>query len=383
MQRVGKLAWCLLLSLWVGVIGASVPAFAESGVSLYTPYTSLVASPGETINYSVDVINNSDAIQAVELGVDAGANKWNYNLTAGGRKIEQISVKPKESQSVNVELEVPLAVNKGDYTFNITAKGFGSLPLKVKVEEQGTYKSELTTDQPNMEGHADSTFTFSATLKNRTVEKQLYALRAAAPEGWDVQFSSGGKNVSSVSVDPNATSSISLEVHPPEKVAAGSYKIPVEASTSSTTASAEFEIVVTGTYGIKLSTPNDLLSTSVTAGSDKKLDLVVTNTGTSELRDISLSSQAPVDWEVSFEPKTIRSLAAGKTASVQATIKADKKSIAGDYVVNMTASTAEKSSDAQFRVAVQTSVLWGWLGAIIIVVVLAGIYYLFRKYGRR
>jgi uncharacterized membrane protein len=68
---------------------------------------------------------------------------------------------------------------------------------------------------------------------------------------------------------------------------------------------------------------------------------------------------------------------------VTATIKADKNAIAGDYVVSMTAKTAEKSSDATLRMTVKTSVLWGWIGILIIIAVIGGVYYLFRKYGRR
>src|SRR5439155_990626 len=82
--------------------------------------------------------------------------------------------------------------------------GFGSLPLTINVSQQGTFKTELTVKQPNMEGHSNSTFTFNAELRNRTAETQLYALQAAAPPGWNVVFkSSGYKQVTSVNVEPN------------------------------------------------------------------------------------------------------------------------------------------------------------------------------------
>lgn len=389
MLRAGKKRIALLLSLMltitlVGVIpGMSNQVHAAGEVSLYTPYTSLVAPPGESISYSVDVINNTSQIQDVALNVDTGNSKWNYELTSNGHQIQRIAVKPNESQNVNLQLDVPLEVNKGEYVIKVNTNTGSALNLKVQVSEQGTYKTELTTDQPSVQGHAETTFNFSATLQNRTAEKQLYALRSAAPAGWDVKFSVGGSDVASVNVEPNSSAEISITAVPPKQIKAGSYKIPMEASTNSTKAETEFEVVITGTYGMELSTPEGLLSTSVTSGSSKKLDLVVKNTGTSPLKDINLSSTAPTDWEVTFEPQTIESIEPGKTANVQATIKADEKAIAGDYVVNMSAQTAEKTADAQFRVAVKTSMLWGWLGILIILAVVGGVYYLFRTYGRR
>ena len=41
-------------------------------------------------------------------------------------------------------------------------------------------------------------------------------------------------------------------------------------------------------------------STEITAGDVKRIELVVRNTGSSLLKDIQLSANKPVDWEVSF-----------------------------------------------------------------------------------
>jgi uncharacterized membrane protein len=384
MARMWKKALSCLLTLILGIAAAgSGSSWAAESLSLYTPYTNISVTPGESINYSVDVINNSGQIQDAELHVEGLPAKWEAKITADGWSVQQVSVKPNSVQSISLQVDVPLEVNKGAYRFQLVAKGKASLPLTVNVSEQGTFKTELTTDQPNMEGHAGSTFNYKATLRNRTAEKQLYSLAAEAGQGWDVQFKVDGKNVTSVSVEPNATKDIDIEINPPEKVKSGSYKIPVKAATSSTSSTLELEVVITGSYDVELGTPTGLLSTEVTAGGTRTLQLKITNTGSADLHDIELSSSAPVNWEVTFEPKKITKLEAGKSTEVTATIKADDKAIAGDYVVSMTATAPEASSEAQFRVAVKTSLLWGWLGVLIILAVIGGVYYLFRTYGRR
>ncbi|GAA4725025.1 NEW3 domain-containing protein [Brevibacillus fulvus] len=383
MKRIWNKAPLFLILMLALVAAAATHTYAAQSFSLYTPYPSITVTPGESINFSVDVLNNSSDIAESDLQVTGLPANWEAELSADGWSVQQIAVKPNSSQTLTMQVDVPLQVDKGTYHFQLVAGGRASLPLSVTVSEQGTYKTELTSDQPNMEGHAGSTFNYQTTLRNRTAEKQLYALTAEAPQGWDVQFKVDGKAVSSANVDANGTRDISIDITPPEKVKSGSYKIPIKAATNSTTASTELEAVITGSYDLEVTTPSGLLSTDVTAGDEKKLQLSINNTGTADLHDISLSSSAPANWEVTFEPSKITKLEAGKSAEVTATLKADNKAIAGDYVVNVSASAPEASSEAQFRIAVQTSVLWGWLGVLIIVAVIAGVYYLFRTYGRR
>jgi uncharacterized membrane protein len=113
------------------------------------------------------------------------------------------------------------------------------------------------------------------------------------------------------------------------------------------------------------------------------VELSVRNSGSAPLKNITLSASTPANWEVTFDPKKIDLLPAGKSAPVSATIKADKHAIAGDYVTSMQARTPEKTAKADFRVSVETSMLWGWVGILIICIALGSVYYLFRKYGRR
>ena len=113
-----------------------------------------------------------------------------------------VSVLPKEKKTFNLKVEVPLKVNKGNYHFVVYA-GNAKLPLDVVVAQKGTYQTEFTTDQPNMQGNSKSTFTFSATLKNQTADQQLYALMANAPRGWNVVFKPNYKQATSAQVEAN------------------------------------------------------------------------------------------------------------------------------------------------------------------------------------
>ncbi|MGA1978639.1 MAG: NEW3 domain-containing protein [Bacteroidales bacterium] len=355
----------------------------SDSVILYSPYTKIAVTPGQSVNYAIDLINNSKSLISADLsfrGLPAG---WDYNIKAGGYIIRQLSVLPGEKKSVTLTLIVPLQVNKGNYRFQVYAGDLAVLPLTVLVSEQGNYKTEFTAKQANMQGNTGSTFTFQCLLKNFTGDKQLYAMMADAPRGWNIVFKYNLKQVTSVEIEANNTADITIEVTPPESVEAATYRIPVTATTSSTTADLALEVVITGTYGMDLSTPAGLLSSSLTAGDQRKIELVVKNTGSAELRDIKLSANAPVNWEVSFDPKKIDRLAPGATAQVFAAVKGYKKAIAGDYVTTFEAKTPEKSSRISFRMSVKTPMIWGWMGVLVILAAFGGVYYLFRRFGRR
>jgi uncharacterized membrane protein len=263
------------------------------------------------------------------------------------------------------------------------AGNFGVLTLVVNVSEKGTYKTEFTSKQANMEGHASSTFTFNADIKNLTPELQLYSLRAEMPRGWTVIFKPNYKQATSVELEPNGSAGMHIEIKPPNNVKAGTYKVPVRAVTSTTSAGLELEVVIAGTYDMELTTPSGLLSTKVTAGETKTLELLIRNIGSVELRDVALTSSTPVDWEVTFDPQKVDLIEPGGNASVMATIKVNKKAITGDYATIINAKAPEVSSKISFRIAVKTPMLWGWIGIFIIIAALGSVYYLFRKYGRR
>lgn len=363
-------------------IGSNASSVSDS-IELYTPYTRISVPPGESIDYTIDVINKSNEIKNVDILLTGIPKTWTYDLKSGGWKIGQLSVLPGERKSVSLKVEVPFNVNKGSYRFKVVADGFYSLPLTIIISEQGTFKTEFTSDQPNMEGHSSSNFTFNASLKNRTADKQLYALMANAPRGWMVTFKSNYQQVTSVSTEPNSTQPVTIEIKPPDNVEAGKYRIPVNATTITTSANLDLEVVITGSYKMELTTPTGLLSTDITAGNQKRVELVINNTGSSLLTGISFESSAPVNWDVTFDPKTVDKLLSGETAKVFASIKADKKAIPGDYAINIDAKTPEASSRISLRISVETPMLWGWVGVIIILGAFGCVYYLFRKFGRR
>ncbi|MBN2611897.1 MAG: hypothetical protein JXB00_10110 [Bacteroidales bacterium] len=358
-------------------------AIAADGISLYTPYTKISVPPGQSIDYTIDVKNNGSTTKNVSVSISGMPKGWTYTLKSGGWDVQQIAILPGDKKIFSLKVEVPLKVNKGNHVFRVVAGGYDVLPLTVNVSEQGTFKTEFTSEQANMQGHAKSNFSFTTKLKNFTGEKQTYSLWADAPQGWEVIFKPNYKQATAVEIDANGTVNISVDVKPPYNVQAGTYRIPVQAVNNVTSASLVLEVVIKGSYSSELTTPNGLLSARITAGREKRIELVVVNTGSSDLKNVVLGSSKPKNWDVVFKPDTLKHIIPGASAQAVATVKADDKAIPGDYVITISAQNPETSSRASFRMMVKTPLLWGWVGILLIISVIGVIYYLFRKYGRR
>ncbi|MCC2598012.1 NEW3 domain-containing protein [Sphingobacterium sp. FBM7-1] len=366
----------------LGLLLASTIAYAQQ-LQLYTTYPKISVSPGEVIDYTVELINRSSTTRNGQIRVQNLPKDWDYEIKSGNYNTTEISVLPKERKSLNLKIIVPSKIEKGQYRFQLVAQGESTLPLTVDVTADGKSSSEFNSTQTNMEGSAKSTFTYNASLLNRSSKAQVYSLAANLQPGWGATFKVDGKQVSSVNIEGNQRKDILIELLPPESVKKGTYTIPVFAKSALNQSELALEVVITGSYSIQLSTPEGLLSTTATANRNKSISLVVKNTGSSDLSQINLNASSPTQWEAHFEPSRIASLRAGESQTVTAIIKPAKKAIAGDYQLTFDAKTSETSDSVKFRVTVETSLLWGWVGVLIIALAVGLVYVLIRKYGRR
>jgi len=378
-----KRAGIFLTSLLGILFMCKTTAFASGNIILYTPSTEVIVAPGKTLNYNFQVLNNTSTVQDLPLYITGLSRDWSYNFQYGAWNIKRIAVLPGKKQILTMRVEVPLKINKGTYHFRVHAGLNHSISLTVIVSKKGTYKTMLTVNQANLQGHANSNFQFDAVLNNLTASQQQYALRAEAPAGWDVTFMSHYKDVTSVFVKPNTKADLEIKVKPPDDVKAGTYKIPVQVVSNNTSANTTLEVVIIGTYKMLLTTPTGRVSTSIVSGKQKRIELIIKNTGSSLLPSIKPSYMAPTNWKVTFDPKVITNLEPGNYKRLYATIKTSKDAIAGDYITKISALTPYVSQHLSFRVSIKTPMLWGWIGVLIILLALGLVYYLFRKYGRR
>jgi uncharacterized membrane protein len=392
-SRAARVVSALVLALMLALVpfAGFTTAKADGGLTLSTPYPGITVSPGDSVTFALTVKNESGAPQNVALSFETPEG-WDAYFEGGDNPVTRVYVdnaSGSNTVAVNLIVKMPDDVAEGPQTITAKAEGAGgavsTLQLDVNVSKTEFTKGNLTAQFQEQEGASSSTFDFSMSLANKSSKSQSYSLSAQAPDGWKVSFSnSDGLQIASLNLEASRTQAIAVSIEPASDAAAGDYTIPVTATSASETLSLDFKVTITGTYAMTLSTPSGLLSVDAMAGKGSAVTLTITNSGTAELKNVTLSTASvPTDWSVEFDTTTIPSIAVGESAQVTATIKAASDAINGDYEVDIKAKADESSSTAAFRVTVKTSTVWGIVGIAVVAVVVVALVFVFRKFGRR
>ena len=379
-------AAALVLGLLI-TLPATGAAYA-AGLEMSTDYPGLSATAGETLVFSLDFDNSASGC-SVSLWTDSIPEGWTGGFTGGGSEISQVYIRSGENpDAASYNLTIPADAADGTYTAVLHAEGGGisdTLTLTVAVTSQELGGSSLVAEYASQEGTTDTSFSFSMTIQNNTASEQTYSLSANTPDGWTIAFQPSGEStqVAAITVDARSSQGLTVTVTPPASAEAQEYAIPISAISGSENLSTELSITILGSYDLSVTASGGLLSFDATANQAKNVTLTVTNLGNVDLQNINLTASVPTGWTAEFSESTIGSLEAGSTAEVTMTVTPSKDALSGDYVTVVTASGDETSATAEFRVTVKTSTLWGIIGILLIAAAAGGLWYVFRKYGRR
>ena len=363
----------------------SAPLSAQPALLLSTPYPDVVVEAGTAVTFPLEVTAGSPRRVALDVGqVPRG---WTATLRGGGFVVDGVFAEADQPATVDLELDVPVDAGKGTHTVVVTATAAGlasRLPLRLRIADEVAGAVTMAADFPQLQGAADSTFSFDLTLENDTPRELRFSLEAAGPEGWTVTARPSGETQAATAiVEGGGSTTITVEADPPDDAQAGAYPLQVTASAGAQTVTTELEAEITGSFALTLTTPDERLNAAVTAGQATPVQLLVRNDGASPLVDVGLQSTPPAEWEVTFEPERIDQIPPGETAQVTAHITPSADAVAGDYLVNLSAQGGDASDDMELRATVETSAAWGAIGIGLIVVAFAGLGAVFRRYGRR
>jgi uncharacterized membrane protein len=376
------------LALATLLIGALAPAtMAAGGLSVTTPYPAVVVAPGSKVSFDLTVAS-TQAAKNVALKVAGAPTGWTATLHGGGFVVDGVSVGANKDATVRLDVSVPGDAADGSHNLIVTASdgaASDNLAITIRVAAGAAGDITLTTPSQTLTGASDATFSFPLTLQNDSAQDVTVSATATGPTpDWTVTAKlATSEQAASTIVKAASSTGINVSVTAPANAPAGQYPIHVTATAGSKTIEADLGIEITGTYKLTLSTPGDVLSGHGSAGSGTQQQFIITNTGTAPLTNVKPTAAAPTGWTVTFDKPTIDSIDPNGTATVTATIKPSGEAVAGDYVVTVTTANEQATGNAQIRFTVETSPIWALIGIGVIVAILAGLFYVFRTYGRR
>jgi uncharacterized membrane protein len=380
----------------------SAAAQSKESFNLILPFKDLTVGQGQEVTMDAEVVNRTKEPVEVSLSLDDVPKGWDVNfnsrypsypirsITVAGSGNDQSATK---STTVEFKAKVPDNIKPGNYQVKVTAKDTqgktqyaDTINFRITSKKVQTGGLSLTSQYPVLSTASGQTLKFTVDLKNQINKPLTVSLVARPPQGWTVRFKPqfGDTQISSIQLKENATETLSVEIDSPATAEAKEYPVTIEARAGALDASANLKVSLKGTQDLKMGSASGTLNSSVTAGTKTPIEFLVGNAGTAPVRNLSFITKKPNDkWQVDFRPDKIAALSPGDVQQIRMEILAPDRTIAGDYMLTLTANAPEVNKSVEFRVTVSTPTIWGWVGFGIVALVVIGLAAVFFRLGRR
>ncbi|MBN2506022.1 MAG: hypothetical protein JXQ71_04945 [Verrucomicrobia bacterium] len=370
------------------------------GLTVAFQYSGITIEAEDNVSVDLLVRNRGRSDETVLLQVTDQPKDWEVELkkyssivsgvfvAAGQEQTLSLSAKPKAPDRAQETRKLP----PGTYRFAVQARTEdgaltqnAAVRVTVREKPKGKERVNMDTTYPELRGPADDKFVFSLDVRNDTDQDAVFNFKATAPPGWETSFKPAyeQKQIASLQINANSSKTVELQVTPPYNAEAGEYEFRAEAASPKGKAEKDLKVVITGTHSIKAGTPTGLLSLVAEQGKKANTSLIVHNKGSAPQGEISFTAFKPENWEVKFDPEKINRLEPGAFKQVEMTLTPAAQALVGDYAVNVQVQGEKASDDVEFRVTIKASTTWGWVGAALIVIVIAGLAVAFKTLGRR
>jgi len=362
------------------------------GLYLMTDYPAVTIRPGTTSTIPLRLQNYGLAPDRYQLSVTGVPSGWTATILGGGQPVAAAMPAPDKDVSLQLRLDVPANSKLDAQTLTVKAEGQGqgqanqaSLPIQVALAKELPAKLSVKAQLPSLRGSPKSNFEYTLSIKNDSGRDVTASFEAQAPENFETSFTEayGTQELSSIPIPAGQSKDIKLKVRPPSTIDAGHFPVSVTVKAEDATAKAELALDVVGQPQLQVAGRDGLLSARAVAAKQTSIPIVVTNSGSAPAENVKLSASSPSGWKVTFNPEVIDRLVPGKDTEVQALVTPSDKSLAGDYMVSVNANSRGESASSQFRITVNTSTVWGMVGAGVIGVALLLMLGAVARFGRR
>jgi uncharacterized membrane protein len=384
-----------------GLAGEPPPA-PPPGVTfnLIVPFKDLTVGQGQEATMDTEVVNRTKEPVEVSLTIEGIPSGWdiNFNSRYPSFPVRSVTVAggdqtSNKSTTLELKAKVPESAKPATYTIKVTAKDtkgttqyVETINYRVSSKKIETGGIKVSSQYPVLGTGSGQTLKFTVDLKNETNKVLPTSLVAQVPQGWNVRFKPqyGDQQISSIQLKENGSETLSVEIDTPFNAEAKEYPVTILARSGAFEASTSIKVSLKGTQDLKMGSLAGTLNAALTAGNKTPLDFVVGNAGTAPIRNLGFVTKKPSDkWSVEFKPDKIDALGPGEVRQIKMEILAPDRTIAGDYMMTLTANSADLTKSVEFRVTVSTPTIWGWIGFGIVGLVVIGLAVVFFRLGRR
>jgi uncharacterized membrane protein len=400
-SQPAQIALTVCLSLLAAVIMTGRASAADApkplrSIVMAAEFPGVVVGQEETVSMDLIFHNKGRTDENVTVALSEVPDGWKAKVKTYRFDVTGLHVPAEKSKTLTFEARPDEGTGPGDYRFRVTSRTADgafkmdqTILVAVTGERAETGEStgvSVATSYPVVRGPSDGTFEFSLDVTSDLDDDAVFDLFAQGPEGWEINFKPAyeSKFITGLRLKGKQNQSIAVEVKPAINSPAGEFPILVRVSSGEAAKSeVKLTVILIGTYALEAGTTSGLLSLEARQGKPANISFYVRNSGTAVSQDIKFLSFKPENWKVEFKPEKIDAIAPGDLEQVEMIITPYEEALVGDYSVGVQVGNDKVKKDLEFRTTVKASPVWGWIGIGIIVLVVLGLFAMFRFLGRR
>src|SRR3954452_6929853 len=133
-RRSGRALLVLSVAAVLSAFAVAPVADAAGGVEITTPYPDVVAKPGATASFTLNITVASP--RQVQLAATGAPEGWRTTFRGGGNEIDGVFANGRAAPQVTLDVVVPDGAQQGTARISVAARGGGgsaTLPITVRV----------------------------------------------------------------------------------------------------------------------------------------------------------------------------------------------------------------------------------------------------------
>ena len=306
---------------------------------------------------------------------------------------------PVDQMMTTSEGEVSIELPKGTYTVMIEKAGYKSeeeSDVKIRIGrttdlgiiplEKELFFADVSVKSPSKTVMVGKNPVYEFEIKNVGKCDDTYRLiLQGLPDKWYSRYkesAAGTEEISEIFVKSGDAKMLYLEFVPPYNVETGEYNFTSIVESPTKPYEQNLTLKMRGSYDMRVYSSR--YKYEVNKGDTVSFDVSVSNRGSGgSLTNISVEVSAPEGWSADVTPKSVASLKPGDGRIFTIKVVPPADIVASDYKLNVKVKSDQTEEEDEFIIELKEQSNIAIYGVVILVAVIFGLWYMFRKYGRR
>jgi uncharacterized membrane protein len=357
---------------------------SSEGTKLACDVPGQYALGGDTVSFPIAIKNCNDEDKTYTLS-SSSESGWDTGFIYSNKEIYKIFVPKGQTKTIELMVETSASSQIGEKKVTVNVDDV-SLDLYVYITSvnQTTEVSSTVSSKISSIGEK---IQYELVIKNIQANENVYGLSVdGLMDNWYYRFKESSTSTSEMAeavLPGNSEKKIILEIVPPYSVSEGDYNFTAKVKSSDGIA-IEKALTLKLKSSVEMSTTSSKLAYDASPGQAFDIDLYVSNDGTGgTLTNVDLEIDVPDGWLISTYPEMVNSIKAGESSKFTINVQPPGNIVASDYEVNVNVKSDQAEEEKTYRITIKTVSYIPYIGGGLILLVLAGLILMYRKYGRR